>query len=44
MRFQALMIIFREPLLNRELYNHLMQIGDNDMNKMKIQVGTEQIK
>lgn len=29
----------QEPLLNRELYNHLMQLGDNDMNKAKIQGG-----
>lgn len=29
----------QEPLLNRELYNHLMQLGDNDMNKTKIQGG-----
>ena len=29
----------QEPLMNRELYNHLMQLGDNDMNKTKIQGG-----
>lgn len=35
----------QEPLLNRKLYNYLMQLGDNDMNKTKIQGGgTEHIK